>query len=119
MRTKKSLMLVAALSICGRLEAGNCFFQVDPTNIVFGTYSVFGAGSLTGTSPYSIRCSPNTEAVLTFTTGSNSSNYSPRYMANGGSVLPYNLYDDAANAVVLGDGTGGTLKIDLTAGPKE
>lgn len=114
----KSLMLVATLLIGGRLEAGNCFFQVDPTNIVFGTYSVFGAGSLTGTSPYTFRCSPNTEAVLTFTTGANSSNYSARYMANGGRLLQYNLYDDAANSVILGDGTGGTMKIDLAAEPR-
>lgn len=109
---------VALLTASGA-EAGNCQWRTPPTDVVFGLYSAFGSGSLTAVSSYEFRCSPNTEGVLTFTTGSNSSSYFPRYMAGGGYLLPYNLYDDAAGSTVLGDGTGGTTsRIEFNGTPQ-
>ncbi|HUP47505.1 MAG TPA: spore coat U domain-containing protein [Thermoanaerobaculia bacterium] len=102
------VFIAAAMFVASRADAGNCRWLTPPTDIAFGIYSVFGTGSLTGTSTYTIRCTPNTEGVITLTTGANASNYFPRYMANAGFLLAYNLYDDAANTNVLGDGTGGT-----------
>ena len=48
--------------------------------------------------------------VLTFSRGTNAASYFPRYMASGGNLLGYNIYDDAANTNVLGDGSGGTTR---------
>lgn len=106
---KTCLVLFAGLMLTSfPAEGGNCQFRVNPTNVVFGNYSVFGSGSVNTTSTYEVRCTPNTEGILTLTTGANATTYFPRYMANGGSQIAYNLYDDAARSTVLGDGTGGT-----------
>lgn len=114
------ILLGGVLLLASSAEAGTCQFRVDPTNVVFGTYSVFGSGSLSTTSSYEIRCTPQTEGILTFTTGSNASTYFPRYMANGADLIAYNLYNDAANSTVLGDNTGGTTAHILFNGtPKD
>ena len=117
---KTTLLLVAiALLVSDRADAGNCQWRAAPANISFGIYSAFGSGSLAATTSYTFRCTPRTNAVLTFTTG-NSSTYVPRTMSAGGNVLPYNLYDDAANTIILGDGTGGTTtRVAFNSEPRD
>ena len=110
MRNVLLVFITFAVLTAPRAEAGNCQWRTNPTDVVFGVYSVFGSGAISATSAYSFRCGPNTEGVLTLTAGMTSSSYFPRYMTNGGSTLAYNVYDDAANTIVLGDGSGGTTR---------
>ena len=120
MRKYELLLIVVALLFPVGAEAGNCQWRVAPANVSFGIYSTFGTGSLAATTSYTFRCTPRTEAVLTFTTGTTSSTYFPRAMSAGGEVLPYNLYDNAANTSVLGDGTGGTTtRLSFNAEPRD
>ncbi|HEX6178877.1 MAG TPA: spore coat U domain-containing protein [Thermoanaerobaculia bacterium] len=110
MKNLKIAVIAALLLSASQLEAGSCTWRTNPTNVVFGIYSVFGTGSLSATSSYEFRCTPNTEGIMTFSRGSNAGSYFPRYMASGGNLIGYNVYDDAANTVVIGDGSGGTTR---------
>ena len=107
---KKTHLFIAAVLVLVAVNAhaGNCQWRINPTNVVFGTYSTFGSGDLSATSSYEFRCGPSTEGVLTLSRGANSGTYFPRNMQNGGNLIGYNLFDDAAGMVVLGDGSGGT-----------
>ena len=106
---KKLILAVIALAaLSSPARAGNCSWVTTPTNITFGNYSVFGSTSLVATSSYVFRCTPNTNATLTFTTGANSTTYFPRYLASGANTIGYNVYDDAATSIVIGNGSGGT-----------
>ena len=118
---KTGLLLVAiTLLVAVRADAGKCQWRVAPANIAFGIYSTFGTGALAATTSYTFRCTPQTEAVLTFTTGTYSSTYFPRAMSAGGRVVPYNLYDNAARTVILGDGTGGTTsRVAFNSEPRD
>lgn len=109
MRIRGILLSAAtALVFAVPVHGGTCQWRVNPTNVVFGTYSAFGSGPLSATSTYTFRCGPGTQGVLTLTRGVNAPTYFPRYMASGANLIAYNLYDDAANSVVMGDGSGGT-----------
>lgn len=105
---KRPLLILIALCVAAPVYAGKCMWVTTPTNITLGNYSVFGSSSLVATSSYTFRCNPNTNGTLTFSTGSNSATYFPRQMANGANRLGYNVYDDAATTIVIGDGSGGT-----------
>jgi spore coat protein U-like protein len=102
------LMAIAIAAFTVPLRAGNCSWITTPTNIALGGYSVFGSASLVTTSSYAFRCTPNTNATLTFSTGANASNYFPRYLRNGANTIAYNVFDDAATSIVIGNGSGGT-----------
>ncbi|HUP45710.1 MAG TPA: spore coat U domain-containing protein [Thermoanaerobaculia bacterium] len=115
---KKLLLIVLAVLVTSSAYAvGTCNWVVSPSNVVFGIYSPFGSGTLSATSGLSFECTPPTTGTVTFTTGVNSATYFPRYMATGGNLIGYNLYENAANTVVLGDGTGGTATFSFTASP--
>ena len=116
MKKATLLFLPLLMFFASVAEAGNCRWVTNPTNVVFGTYSVFGSGSLAATSTYTARCTPHTNGVVSFTSGANSATYFPRYMANGGNLIGYNLYQNAARTIVLGDGTAGTTSVDLVNG---
>ena len=102
------VVVVTALAFAAPVHAANCSWITTPTNITLGNYSVFGSSSLVATSSYAFRCTPNTSATLTFNTGANSGSYFPRYLAAGGFTIGYNVYDDAATSIVIGNGSGGT-----------
>jgi spore coat protein U-like protein len=114
---KKILIAVAALVIAPAAYAVNCSWRANPTNINFGTYSVFG-GAVTGTSSFGIRCSPPGSATVTLSRGGSPT--FARYMA--GTVTPantlgYNLFLDAATLNTWGDGTSGTQYTTFTPTP--
>jgi spore coat protein U-like protein len=115
---RKAALISFAMTVVfvSEVQAGNCRWITNPTNITFGTYSVFGGGSLTATSQYTVRCTPHTTGMVQFTSGLNSGTYFPRYMTNGGDDIGYNLYQTAAQTTVLGDGSGGTTSVDLANG---
>ena len=101
------LLFAAACVLAAASANAKCTWVTAPPTVLFGTYSAFG-GVVSTNVGYAINCTPNDSAIITFTTGANSSSYFPRYMRNGTELLQYNLYDNAANTIVLGDGSGGT-----------
>jgi spore coat protein U-like protein len=112
------LIVIAAALVSPAARAGNCSWVTNPTNVTFGNYSVFGSTSVVSTSSYIFRCTPNTSATLTFTTGG-AGTYFPRRFG-GASGLTYNIYDDAATTVVIGDGSGGTTsRVIFNSTPKD
>lgn len=117
---RKIIPLLAFL-IVGPAYGGNCKWVVAPTSVVLGSYSVFSSAPLFAVSSYSFSCTPNTEGTLTFSTGSNSTGYFPRYLSSAGGVkIPYNLYDDAATTIVIGNGSGGTTsRVVFNSEPKD
>ena len=95
----------------------NCSWNTTPTNINLGTYSAFSTNPVTATSAFSLDCTPPATALMTITTGG-SGTYSPRRMTKaGGATINYNLYMDAANTIVWGDGTSGTQYLTVVATP--
>jgi spore coat protein U-like protein len=102
-------LFTAALIIAPRARAADCRWRIDPTNVNFGTYSVFGTGNLTATSTYQIRCD-GVIGTVKLSRGA-APTYSPRLVTR--TVAPtatigYNLYMDAARTMIWGDGTSGT-----------
>ena len=83
--------------------AANCL--ISTTNLAFGAYT--GVAQLNGTSTVGVRCTNTTAYSVKLNTGGGT--YATRLMSDGAShSLQYNLYTDAANTVVWGDGTGST-----------
>jgi spore coat protein U-like protein len=113
-----ALMLAAASSVFGQ----NCSFNPAPATAAFGTYSVFPSGSpQTTTLSWNVQCSSNgVQVTVSFSRGINSASFNPRTMKNaGGTTLNYNLYADAANTQIWGDGTGGTVSQTYTMGSSQ
>lgn len=114
---RRILIAVAALVVAPYAYAVNCSWRANPTNINFGTYSVFGAAA-TGNSSFQVRCSPPGSATLTLSRGGSPT--FARYMA--GTVTPantlgYNLFLDAATLNTWGDGTSGTQYLTFVPTP--
>ena len=98
---------------------GQCSFSPAPGAAAFGNYSTAPSGPpQTSTPTFNVSCQNN---PVTFTVslsrGINSVSFNPRTMKNaGGTTLNYNLYTDAANTQIWGDGTGGTVTQNFTIG---
>lgn len=91
----------------------DCTISINDLN--FGTVndltpsisgSTSGTVTCTGLAPVSVAFSAGTGGTSSFTT---------RQMDDGTNTIDYNLYRDAANTEILGDGTGGTFTIDFTS----
>ncbi|HUJ14354.1 MAG TPA: spore coat U domain-containing protein [Thermoanaerobaculia bacterium] len=118
---RKFLPAVALLVLLMSASAAraSCTWTSNPTNINFGTYSVFGGTNLTGTSTFQFNCTARTTVTVSLSRGTANS-YTPRGMprttAPTTPLLPYNVFDDAANTIIWGDGTGGSNDDTVTAG---
>ena len=97
-------------------HASNCSWDVVPANINFGSYSAFSPNPVTATSAFGFTCTPNTTVTLTLSRGS-SPTYNPRTMTTAGGTLNYNLFMDASNTIVWGDGTAGTQFLTFVSSP--
>jgi spore coat protein U-like protein len=79
------------------------------------SFGVFSGSQLAATGTVTIDCtgSGTSNYNLKLSTGG-SGTYSPRQMSNGANKLSYNLYSDAADTQIWGDGTGGSTFVSGT-----
>ncbi len=101
-----SLVLIIAAS---PLSGGNCQWQVQPTSLAFGAYSVFGTSNLATVTNFAFRCTPNQYARVMLSQGS-SGVFMPARLMNGAA---YNIYLDAGGTQIWGDGSGGGVSYDV------
>jgi len=87
----------------------NSSCNVSATTLNFGTYDPTSATALTGTSTVSVFCTAGTPYTSALNVGSGGGSFVTRTIANGGNVLNYNLFRDAARSQVWGDGSGSTV----------
>jgi spore coat protein U-like protein len=97
---------------------------VTATNLGFGPYSPSGATAVTNTSTINTFCTVGTPYTLSLNVGTGGGSFTTtRKMANGASLMNYNLYTSAALTTVWGDGTNSTATVGgtgtglLTAAP--
>src|SRR5207245_1316586 len=100
-------------------RALNCSWDIVPTNVNFGIYSAFSVAPVTATSSFQFTCTPPAVATLTLSRGASAS-YNPRIMTRispPALTMNYNLYMDAANTIIWGDGTSGTQFLTFPSTP--
>jgi spore coat protein U-like protein len=116
---KRTLFAFALLLSPLSARALNCSWDIVPTNINFGTYSAFSTTPVTATSAFQFTCTPPAVATMTLSRGA-SATYNPRIMTRTTApalTMNYNLYMDAANTIIWGDGTSGTQFLTFPSSP--
>jgi spore coat protein U-like protein len=108
---KKLILLATVIATAATSVFGQCNFSPAPGNAAFGNYSSAPSGPpQTATPTFNVQCQNNDPFTVSLSRGINSASFNPRTMKNaGGTPLNYNLYTDAANTQIWGDGTGGTV----------
>lgn len=107
------LAAIGLLLVSWNAHAVNCNVTVTPLD--FGVYDPGAAAPLDVTGSLDVRCNGNAGSfILTLSQGTGGS-FFPRQLTSGTSIMQYNLYIDAARALVWGDGIGGT---DVNSGSK-
>lgn len=109
-----SLWLLLALGALAapavHAQIGSC--TVSASGVVYGTYTPLQAGPLASNGSINIACSAithHTTITIDLTTGASGS-YLNRTLTSGANALKYNLYLDAANTQIWGNGTGGSVE---------
>ena len=116
---KRFLLLISILLSSIPACAINCTWDIVPTNINFGNYSAFSVSPVTGTSAFQFTCTPPATATLMLSRGA-SATYNPRIMTRTTApalTMNYNLFMDAANTIIWGDGTSGTQFLTFPSTP--
>ncbi len=108
------LMLAFLAAIPSAADAAAC--QVTATPLSFGTYMPLSGGHRNSTADVSVTCNSARLVTIKLNAGMHSGNdYSRRAMRNGGFYLSYQLYSNPPRTTVWGDGTGGTVEVELAA----
>jgi spore coat protein U-like protein len=92
----------------------NSSCNVSATTLNFGTYDPTSATAINGTSTLSVFCTAGTPYTAALNVGSGGGSFVTRTIANGGNLLNYNLFRDAARSQVWGDGSGSTFTVSGT-----
>jgi spore coat protein U-like protein len=104
--------------------AGQAACTVSALGLAFGVYNPLSATPTDSSGAVTLSCSAASGSggyTIALTPGGGGS-YPGRRMSGGASILPYQLYSDAAHSHIWGDGTGGssavagTDNIPLTGG---
>lgn len=111
------LLTASVLFVPISARAVNCKWQVAPTPVNFGTYSAFSTTPVTAVTTFTIQCTPPAVGTVILSTGQ-SNTFNPRAMTTTPAAnLNYNLFMDAANTIIWGDGTSGTQYVSFTPVP--
>ena len=108
--SRLSLVVVGGLLSVPARAALTCDF-VSVADVAFANYDVFNVGAptkTTGSITFNCKKVGGAQYMTLDLSAGNSGTYSPRRMRFGANTLNYNLYLDAANTQVWGDGSGGT-----------
>ncbi len=109
---RASLAFAAASALLLAASPAQAECTITATGVAFGTYNPTSATPLDGTGSVRLDCRHNDNPGVTVATGGSGS-YASRRMANGSSMLQYNLFSDASRVSILGNGTGGTVSMVL------
>ena len=108
------IICVTFIFFCLSSSAWCAQCNITATPLNFGSYDPLSSVPLTATGSFNISCKPN-KATFNITlqlTSGNSGNYAQRNMlSGGGNQLLYNIYANAAQTAVLGDGSGGSVSL--------
>lgn len=121
------LLLLAVAALCGvgaitPAEAAChqnsvCICTVSASGVNFGNYNPVDPTNLDSAGAIEVYCTQSQPRPLSFdinlSTGGSGS-YAVRTMTGPGSQLQYNLYHDAARAMIWGNGTGGSTDVTLS-----
>jgi spore coat protein U-like protein len=96
---------------------------VSAANLAFGAYTPTAGAALTGNSTINVYCTSGWTYTIALNVGTGGGSFTGRKMANGASLMTFNLYTTSALTTVWGDGTGATATVagtgtgELTANP--
>ena len=104
--------VVLLLFVAEGVNAFQCNVVTTPVN--FGFYDMFSVTALDSTGTITVTCNsppqnPIVPARLDLTAGSSGSFAQRRMTSVSGGGLNYNLFNDKAKTVILGDGSGGSV----------
>ena len=85
---------------------------LNVTGVNFGSYDVFSNSALDSTGNIGVNCPSGVGYSMALTTGGGT--HTQRVMSSGAHRLNYNLYTAANRAIVWGDATSGTVKVNGT-----
>ena len=83
---------------------------LNVTGVNFGSYDVFSNSALDTTGNIDVNCPSGIGYSMVLSTGGGT--HMQRVMNSGAYTLNYNLYTAANRAVIWGDATGGTVKVN-------
>jgi spore coat protein U-like protein len=96
--------------------AGQAACTVSASGLAFGVYNPTFTTPTDSSGTVTLSCgvaSGTGAYTIALGTGSSGS-YAGRRMSSGSSILPYQLYSDAAHSQIWGDGTGGSSVVTGT-----
>lgn len=105
-KTRLAVVLAGVLLACLALPA-NAQCSATTLGVAFGGYDPFSGASVDSTGTVTVTCLVVNSYTIALSAGGSGS-YTPRTLVNGGNILDYNLFVDAARSTIWGDGTGGT-----------
>lgn len=112
-----ALALALALSWAGSVQAKTC--TITGNGVAFGVYDPTSAANVDTIGSVDFECDGKFNGTLKLGvgTGVGASFSGGRNMtrAGGGSTLRYNLYANATRTQVFGDGTGGSVTLNIDA----
>ena len=110
---KRSVLMFLLIPLAFALTAQQshaCTLNV--TGVNFGSYDVFSNSALDSTGNIDVNCPSGVGYSMALTTGGGT--HTQRVMSSGAHRLNYNLYTAANRAIVWGDATSGTVKVNDT-----
>jgi spore coat protein U-like protein len=115
--------ILALAVLAGVLHGSEASAQPSPsctisaTSVSFGNYNVFDGAAVASTGTITYACNSRATNITISLSKGASSSYNPRMMVKGAETLAYNLFTDAAQTSVWGDGTAGTSVYSRTNPP--
>lgn len=102
-----SLLGAMGMLAMASLQAATCSLSVQPLN--FGSYDFQSSQDLESVGHVIVTCDVSSSFTLALSPGGGT--FTTRNMQNGVHRLAYNLYTDATQTMVWGDGSGGSTVV--------
>jgi spore coat protein U-like protein len=107
------------MAMAGAIALGFCASPalgctVTATSLDFGSINPLIAADTTSVATVTVSCTALTSYTIALSAGSAGS-FLQRTMRSGANLLGYQIYSDAANSTVWGDGSGGSSLVNASA----